>query len=62
MVFLAMSSQDLMGPGGITTGAYRLPPGAADPFVLAPGQQLFAAALGAGGLVSVSQSEALPLV
>jgi hypothetical protein len=62
LVFLAGASQDIVGPGGVGANAYRLAPGEADVFVLAPKQQLFAAALGVGAIVSVASSDALPLV
>jgi hypothetical protein len=62
MVFLAGASQDIVGPGGASASAYRLAPGASDVFVLAPRQQVFAAANGVGAIVSVSTSDALPLV
>lgn len=62
LVFLASASQDIVGTGGAGSAAYRLAPGEADVFVLAPKQQLFGGANGVGAIVSVSVSDALPLV
>lgn len=62
MVFLAAASQDIVGSGGAGSSAFRLPPGTSEVFVLAPDQQLFGAANGVNATVSVTVSEALPLV
>ncbi len=62
MVFLAKASQDIVGPSGTAGDAFRLPPGASEVFVLKDKQTLFGAGLGVGGRVSVSRSDALPLV
>ena len=62
MVFVANASQDLVGPGGVGSSAYRIAPGDSEVFVVAPGQQLFAAANGVGAIAGVALSEALPLV
>lgn len=62
LVFLANRSQDIVGPAGPTSSAYRLRPDVTQVYVLAPSQQLYAAGNGLGGLLSMSISEALPLV
>ena len=56
------SSSDVVGEGGPTSSVYRLPLGASEIFVLAPKQTLYAVGVGAGGVVSVSVSEAIPVV
>ena len=60
MVFLAGTEQDLTG-GGATSGSFRLLPGANRTFVLAPEQVLYAAGSGAGAIISVTNSDAIPL-
>jgi hypothetical protein len=62
LVFLAKASQDIVGPGGAAGDAYRLRPNVTQVFVLAPNQQLFGAGNGVGARVSVTSSDALPLV
>lgn len=62
LVFLATASQDIVGPGGGRSSTYRLRPEQARVYVLAPKQVLYAAGNGIGARVSVSASEALPLV
>lgn len=44
----------------VIAGAYRLPPGQEDVFVLAPKQGLYAASAGNNGQVSYAASEAVP--
>lgn len=44
-----------------TTASYRVFPGEQHSFVLAPKQGLYAVGAAAGGLMSVTSSEALPL-
>jgi hypothetical protein len=62
LIFLARASQDIVGPSGPTGGTFRVRPNTSHVFVLAPEQELFAAGNGAGAQLSVSMSEALPLV
>lgn len=62
LIYIAASSQDIVGPGGAGSQAFRIAPGQGEVFVIAPRQQLFAGAAGVNGLVSVAISEALPLV
>lgn len=59
VVFLAHSSSELSQIGS-TAGTYQLSVGAADVFVLAPKQGMWATAAGLGGTVSVAISEAMP--
>lgn len=61
LIFLASSTGEVNPQRPPTAGTYRLLPLAVEVFVLAPGQNLYGVAVGAGGLVSVSISEALPL-
>lgn len=43
-----------------TSGAYQLPAGQEDVFVLAPGQGVWAVGVGAGGFLCYALSEAIP--
>ncbi len=61
LVFLGGTTQDVVFPTGPTSATYRLIPGANRVFVLAPGQALFATGSGAGAIVCVSGSDAIPL-
>lgn len=58
-VFLAHSSNEVQSVG-VTAGVYQLPPGISEVIVLAPKQGVWAASQGAGGMVSIALSEALP--
>jgi hypothetical protein len=58
LLFIGSGSTDVTEAGAET---FRLPPGGQEVFVLAPGQKLYASGAGAGGFVSASSSEALPL-
>ena len=59
LVFLAKSSQDIVGPGGAAGDAFRLRPDVSHEFILAPLQPLFGAGNGVGARVSVHSSDAL---
>lgn len=59
IVALAHSSNEISSVGA-TAGVYQLPPGGSEVIVLAPKQGLWAAGLGAGGIVSMALSEVLP--
>lgn len=59
---LGFASTDLVNIEGATSSSFRLPAGASDIFILAPKQILYAVGVGLGGLISVSTSEALPVV
>lgn len=61
LLFFGVSSGDVGGNDGPTTAVFRVPPGDTDIFVLIQGQTLYAVGAGAGGLVSVAVSEAIPL-
>jgi hypothetical protein len=62
MIFISQASQDIVGPGGVGSSAFRLLPGAAEVFVVDAAQELYGAGQGANGMISVAVSEALPLV
>lgn len=59
-VFFAAASESLIGPDAPGNDVFELPPQREIIFVLAPGQALYGAANGAGALISISVSEALP--
>lgn len=59
-MFIATTTENLVNPGGPSTGTFRLVAGAETVYVLAPKQQLYAIALGTGNQASVAISEALP--
>jgi hypothetical protein len=58
-IFLAGASQDVGNPGGAGSASYALRPDESEVFVLAPGQVLYAGGNGIGGVVSVSESDAI---
>lgn len=61
-VFLSDTLADLTG-GETPSGAiYRLPADDRDVFVLAPQQNLYAVAAGPGGFLSITLSEAIPII
>jgi hypothetical protein len=61
LVLVAHDSGTLMNTP-VTANAFKIPPVIGeDTFVLAPGEGLFAVAIGIGGEVSVAISEALPI-
>lgn len=60
VLFIAYDSNTLAQPPGLA-GMFQLPPGASEVFVLMPRQGLYAGAAGAGGMVSIAVSEAIPL-
>lgn len=60
VIFLAYEAQDVSDV--TSTGAtFQIPTGQSDVLVLAPGQSLFCAALGANGTASVAISDAVPV-
>lgn len=58
LIFLALTVNDLQRPG---QSADRLAPGDELIYVLAPRQGLFALAAGAGGFVTLSANDAVPV-
>lgn len=60
ILFIAHDVGDLANASSIGT-SYQLPPAQSDVFVIAPGQSIFAASNGAGGVASVAISEAVPV-
>jgi len=60
LAFLSTASEMLIGADAPGSDVYELPPLASDVIILAPGQSLYAAGNGAGGMLSMSISEALP--
>lgn len=60
-VLLAHETMPLESPANNTTGTFQLPPNTSETFVLMARQSLLAGAVGAGGIVSIAVSEALPL-
>jgi hypothetical protein len=62
LCFLSYETESLANPGGPSTGTYRLPAGKSDIFVLAPAQSLYTVAAGPGGLLTIAESEAFPVV
>lgn len=61
LVFLGGSEQDLVTPTGPSSATYRLVAGASRVFVLSPQQVMFASGSGAGAIITVSVSDAIPL-
>lgn len=59
LIFVSTSVNDLQPKP--TTATFRIFPGDDKVFVLAPKQSLYAVGAAAGGLMSVSNSEALPV-
>jgi len=60
VVFIAHDTQSLASIQNVG-GAYPLPAGQADVFVLAPGQPIYAIASGGGGQCAIAASEAFPV-
>ena len=61
-VFLAHKAAAIQGADAATASdVYELPPGYADVFVLTMRQGLWAVGIGAGGRLSVAQSDAFPV-
>lgn len=61
IMFFGTASESMVGPNAPGTKVYQLPAGEETTFILAPKQQLFGCANGAGALLSMSVSEALPI-
>ena len=62
LIFLGGTITDAVDSAGVpSSGTYRLAPNTSEVFVLAPEQVLYAISAGAGGTVSVSLSEAIPI-
>jgi hypothetical protein len=61
LVFLGGTRDNTFGPEGPTSATYRLLAGRSQVFVLAPEQVLYAIGSGAGAIVSVTNSDAIPL-
>lgn len=59
-VLLAHDAPSLQQTPPGQAGTFLLPPGASEVFVLQPREAILAAAVGAGGSVSIAVSEALP--
>lgn len=59
VMFISQATTDLQPVP--TTGSYRVFPGEQHVFVVAPKQSVYAISAAAGGLLSISLSEALPL-
>lgn len=60
VIFVSLTTADLQPAP--TTASFRIFPGEQPSFVLAPKQGLYAVGAAVGGLLSVSASEALPLI
>lgn len=60
VIFISLTTTDLSPIP--STASYRVFPGEQHAFVLAPKQGLYAVGVAIGGLMSVSSSEALPLL
>lgn len=60
VIFISHDTTDLSNVSSLGA-VYQLPPGQSDVFVLAPQQSIIAASQGAGGLVSIAVSEAVPV-
>jgi hypothetical protein len=58
-IFLSDTQTDLTSTNAPSGSVYRLPAGERDVFVMAPNQNLYAVAAGAGAFLSISLSEAL---
>ena len=61
LIAIAYDANALAAAGPVAD-TFRLPAGTSETFVLMPQQALLAAGIGAGGLVSLAVSEALPQV
>jgi hypothetical protein len=61
LVFLAGTRSDAFGPEGPSSATFRLLAGRSQVFVLAPEQVLYCIGSGAGAIVSVTGSDAIPL-
>lgn len=61
VMFFGTASESMIGSGAPGTQVYQLPAGQETTFIIAPKQQLFGCANGAGALLSLSISEALPM-
>lgn len=61
MMFFGTASESMVGPGAPGNQVYQLPAGQETTIIIAPGQQLFGCANGAGALLTMSISEALPM-
>jgi len=61
VIFVSLTTTDLMTTPAPSTASYRIFPGEQHAFVLAAKQGLYAVGAGAGGLLSVASSEALPV-
>ncbi len=61
-VFLSDTLTDLTSAAGPSGNVYRLPSNDRDVFVLAPEQSLYAVAAGAGAFLSISLSDAIPIL
>ncbi len=59
LIFLAHSGTEVQNTPS-TSGVFQLPPGVSEAFVLAPHQGIFAVAQGAGGILCLAASEAVP--
>lgn len=60
VIFISHDVTDLANTSSLGA-SYQLPAGQSDVFVLAPQQSIIAASQGAGGLVSIAVSEAVPV-
>jgi hypothetical protein len=61
-IFLAGADQDVVTAEGPSSKTWQLDPASAEVFVLAPKQLMFAVGSVPGGKISVSVSEALPVL
>ena len=61
-LFVAFADQDVVTAEGPSSKTFQIDPLSSDVFVLAPEQMMFAVGAVVGGRVSVSVSEALPLL
>lgn len=61
LIFIAGTEQDAQNPEGTSSATYQLRPGVSQVFVLKPSQVLYAIGAGAGSIVSVSSSDAIPI-
>jgi hypothetical protein len=62
VIFVAADAQDTVTPEGPGSKTFQVLGGNSEVFVIAPKQRLFATGAGPGGILSVTVSDALPLV
>ncbi len=61
IVFISGTEQDAQIPGGSTSATFQLAVGASRVLVLSPGQVIYAVGAGAGSIITVSVTDAIPI-